>query len=320
MIELTIHSYNSSGQLNIKLQKMRIDKIIVDKKKYLDLLLLADEQESMIDRYLDRGEMFVMYDSENEPICSAVITDEGNDICELKNLAVSLQHQRKGYGKRMVNFLCTHYANRFKSIIVGTGDSIQTVSFYKSCGFYYSHTIPDFFTINYAHPIVEDGKVLKDMIYFRRELVYPCSVCKNKRTTELISSLQDVWEKSIRATHKFLTEKNIEELKPAVYDALMMVEHLVVLYHNEEPIGFIGMEALKIEMLFLSPEYFGYGYGRLLMNTALDEYKCIFVDVNEQNPNAWNFYRHMDFYEIGRSKIDDQGNPFPIIRMKLHEK
>ena len=87
---------------------MRIDKIIVDKKKYLNLLLLADEQESMIDRYLDRGEMFVMYDSENEPICSAVITDEGNDICELKNLAVSLQHQRKGYGKRMVNFLCTY--------------------------------------------------------------------------------------------------------------------------------------------------------------------------------------------------------------------
>ena len=172
MIELTIHSYNSSGQLNIKLQKMRIDKIIVDKKKYLDLLLLADEQESMIDRYLDRGEMFVMYDSENEPICSAVITDEGNDICELKNLAVSLQHQRKGYGKRMVNFLCTHYANRFKSIIVGTGDSIQTVSFYKSCGFYYSHTIPDFFTKNYVHPIIENGKVLKDMIYFRRNLVY----------------------------------------------------------------------------------------------------------------------------------------------------
>lgn len=103
---------------------MRIDKIETDRKRFLELLLLADEQESMIDRYLDRGEMFVMYDSEDEPVCSAVVTDEGDDIFELKNLAVSPQFQRKGYGREMVNFLCRHYADRFRFMTVGTGDSV----------------------------------------------------------------------------------------------------------------------------------------------------------------------------------------------------
>ena len=149
---------------------MRIDKILADKKKYLNLLLLADEQESMIDKYLDRGDMFVMFNTENKPICSAVITDEENGTCELKNLAVATEFQRQGYGKKMIDFLSRLYSERFKYMIVGTGDSIQTVSFYKHCGFHYSHVVSDFFTLNYDHPIIEDGKVLKDMIYFSKIL------------------------------------------------------------------------------------------------------------------------------------------------------
>lgn len=85
---------------------MEIHKIETNKKKYLDLLLLADEQESMIDRYLERGDMFVMFNTDLEPVSSAVVTDEGDSVCELKSLAVSPQYQRKGYGKKMVDFLC----------------------------------------------------------------------------------------------------------------------------------------------------------------------------------------------------------------------
>lgn len=149
---------------------MRIEKIQENKKEYLDLLLLADEQESMIDRYLERGDMFVMFNAENEAVCSAVVTEEGRDTCELKSLAVTPQYQRKGYGKRMIDFLFGHYADRFMYMIVGTGDSVSTVSFYRNCGFAYSHTIPDFFTQNYDHLIIEDGKILKDMLYFKRAL------------------------------------------------------------------------------------------------------------------------------------------------------
>lgn len=146
-------------------RQIRILPIETDKKQYLPLLLIGDEQESMIDRYLERGEMFMMQDSEGkQPIAVAVVTDEGDGILELKNLAVDPQFQRKGYGRMMIEYLCGHYRGRFHMLLAGTGDSRQTVSFYKSCGFRYSHTVPDFFTKNYDHPIVEDGKVLKDMI------------------------------------------------------------------------------------------------------------------------------------------------------------
>lgn len=149
---------------------MEIRKIETNKKEYLELLLLADEQESMIDRYLERGDMFVMFNMSKEPISSAVVTNEGDNVCELKSLAVSPQYQRKGYGKQMVDFLCKRYADKFKYMIVGTGESIDTISFYKNCGFTFSHIVPDFFTANYDHPIIENGMILKDMVYFRKEL------------------------------------------------------------------------------------------------------------------------------------------------------
>lgn len=73
-----------------------------------------------------------MFNAVNEAVCSAVVTDEGCDICELKNLAVTPQYQRRGYGKKMINYLCNHYADKFRYMTVGTGDSVKTVSFYES--------------------------------------------------------------------------------------------------------------------------------------------------------------------------------------------
>lgn len=124
----------------------------------------------MIDRYLDRGEMFVMDNNSSVPIAVAVVTDEENGIVELKNLAVNPSFRRKGYGRSMVDFLCSYYSHRYHTMLVGTGDSGATISFYEHCGFRYSHTIKDFFLINYDHQIIEEGKILNDMLYFKREL------------------------------------------------------------------------------------------------------------------------------------------------------
>ena len=121
-------------------------------------------------RYLDRGEMFVMRNREDKPVAIAVVTDEGDGILELKNLAVGPSFQRKGYGRRMIEYLCGHYRHRFHTMLAGTGDSMKTLSFYRNCGFSYSHTVADFFIKNYDHPIIEDGKMLKDMIYFKRDI------------------------------------------------------------------------------------------------------------------------------------------------------
>ena len=154
---------------------MNIQLITNDKKRFLSLLLLADEQESMIDRYLERGELFVMRSmQEAEVIAVAVVTNEGNGVYELKNLAVAPHWQRKGYGRQMVEYLCRHYADVCHRLLVGTGESRQTIDFYENCGFTYSHTVADFFTLNYDHPIVEDRKELKDMIYFQKDLTLNC--------------------------------------------------------------------------------------------------------------------------------------------------
>nr|WP_308549586.1 GNAT family N-acetyltransferase [uncultured Parabacteroides sp.] len=148
---------------------LEIRQILLHKKRFLDLLLLADEQESMIDLYLERGEMFALYDRNIlRAIC--VVTNEGNRTIELKNIATDPQYQRQGYGKRLIRFLFEHYSGKYDTLLVGTGESPLTVPFYEQNGFRYSHRIKNFFTDNYDHPIFEDGKQLVDMIYLRKKL------------------------------------------------------------------------------------------------------------------------------------------------------
>lgn len=147
---------------------MQIYEITEDKKKYLPLLLLADEQEDMIDRYLDRGAVYVLADNGVKAQC--VVTDEGNGLLEIKNLATDPAYQRQGYARKLINFVVDHYRNQFSCLQVGTGDSPLTVPFYEKCGFVRSHVIKNYFTEYYDHPIVEDGILLKDMIYFKKQL------------------------------------------------------------------------------------------------------------------------------------------------------
>lgn len=145
-----------------------IKQITNNKKQYIDLLLLADESEPMIDRYLERGDMFVLDDNGVKAVC--VVTDEKDGVCELKNIAVVPEFHRQGYGKRLINHIVNHYADRYSSMIVGTGDVPSAVGFYQSCGFALSHRIENFFTDNYDHQMFEDGVLLKDMVYLMRQL------------------------------------------------------------------------------------------------------------------------------------------------------
>lgn len=147
---------------------MKIVEIRENKKEYLELLLLADEQESMIDRYLDRGSMYALFEDGVRAVC--VVTDEGGGILELKNLAVRPEYQRKGYGTAMIRFLEERYRGQYGILQVGTGDSPLTVPFYEACGFRRSHTVKNFFTEYYDHPIYEAGVLLKDMVYLRKKM------------------------------------------------------------------------------------------------------------------------------------------------------
>ena len=147
---------------------MTITEIKENKKQYLSLLLLADEQEDMVDRYIDKGTMYVFDDNGVKSEC--VITDEGNGIIEIKNIATVPEHQGKGYAKALIDFLVEEYGGKYSVLQFGTGDSPMTVPFYEKCGFVRSHSIPNFFTDNYDHPIFECGVQLVDMVYLQKPL------------------------------------------------------------------------------------------------------------------------------------------------------
>jgi ribosomal protein S18 acetylase RimI-like enzyme len=147
---------------------MKIELVHHNKKRFLDLLLLADEQESMIDQYLDRGELFALYDGDLKSIC--VITCEGPGIYELKNIATYEIYQGRGYGKKLLNYIMEHYRGKCKTLLVGTGDNAAVVSFYEHLGFDFSHRIINFFPDHYDHPIFENGRQLVDMVYFKIDL------------------------------------------------------------------------------------------------------------------------------------------------------
>ena len=147
---------------------MKIREVNENKKQFMSLLLLADEQESMVDRYLKKGTMYVLEDNDVKAEC--VVTDEGNGILEIKNIAVAPKYHRMGYGKVMIDFLANKYAKEYSVLQVGTGDSPLTIPFYEKCGFVRSHRILNFFTDNYNHPIYEGSVQLIDMVYLQKHI------------------------------------------------------------------------------------------------------------------------------------------------------
>ena len=147
---------------------MKIRKVENGKKRYLTLLLLADEQEDMVDRYLERGTMYVLEDDGIKAEC--VVTDEGAGVLELKNIAVEPGFQGRGYGRALVDFLVKTYGGQYSVLQAGTGDSPATIPFYEACGFRRHHVVRNFFTDYYDHPIYECGVQLVDMVYLQREL------------------------------------------------------------------------------------------------------------------------------------------------------
>ena len=130
---------------------------------YRNLLLLADEQWSMVERYLERGEMWALVEGD-DVLAECVVTDEGDGLCEVQNLAVDPARQRRGLGRMMVSHVQRHYAGRFSRLRIRTGDSPLTVPFYESCGLQITRRDPGYFLRTYDHPIYEAGKLLTDLV------------------------------------------------------------------------------------------------------------------------------------------------------------
>lgn len=136
-----------------------------------------------------------------------------------------------------------------------------------------------------------------------------------KVSKENYQELIEIWEASVRATHDFLSEETIVELKPLILRHYFDAVELRCTKDDKAITGFIGVADTNIEMLFVKPQYFGKSIGYNLIQYAVKNLNAEKVDVNEQNPYAIGFYEKMGFEKIGRSELDGQGNPFPLIHM-----
>ena len=141
----------------------------------------------------------------------------------------------------------------------------------------------------------------------------------NERHPSLIEQLLHVWENSVKATHLFLSVHEIEIIKKYVPQALEDISHLIVVENeNKLPVAFMGIEGQKLEMLFVLSEERGKGLGKKLIQYGIEKYSINELTVNEQNPLAKGFYEHMGFHVYKRTEHDEQGNPYPLLYMKLY--
>lgn len=139
-----------------------------------------------------------------------------------------------------------------------------------------------------------------------------------ERKPLLVDQLTEVWEKSVKATHLFLSDAEIADIKKYVLQALNSISHLIVAENDSQcPVAFMGVEQQKLEMLFITPGERGNGLGKRLIQYGIDNYSIKELAVNEQNPLAKGFYEHMGFQVYKRTDHDEQGNPYPLLYMRL---
>ncbi len=140
-----------------------------------------------------------------------------------------------------------------------------------------------------------------------------------ERTPLLLQQLLEIWEKSVKVTHLFLSDGEIQNIKKYVPQALGGIPHLIVGENeNAVPIAFMGIDEQKLEMLFIAVEERGKGLGKKLLRYGIENFEVNELTVNEQNPLAKGFYEHMGFQVYKRTDSDEQGNPYPLLYMKLN--
>lgn len=142
----------------------------------------------------------------------------------------------------------------------------------------------------------------------------------NNRSELLIKQLLEVWEDSVKATHTFLSNKEIENIKKYVPHTLKNIPYLIIAKNeNDIPVAFMGIDGQKLEMLFIKNNERSKGLGKQLLNYGIEKFNIKELTVNEQNPAAKGFYEYMGFRTYKRTELDEQGNPYPLLYMKIEK-
>ena len=311
---------------------LQINKVYENKKQYLNLLFLADEQESMIDRYLARGELFVLM-QDNLALAVAVVTNEGSSICELKNLAVEPEYQRCGYGRKMVEYLAEHYGGKYNTMLVGTGETPGVLAFYAKCGFVVSHRIKNFFIDNYNKPIIEDGVQLVDMVVLKQplwvlqtaRLGFRC-LCYDDREAlrPILGDAETMYAWEYGFSDEQIDEwinKNIVRYKNDGY-----AYFAAICKNTGELIGLIGLINEDIEGEFylglgyiIARQHWNNGYAaegtEAFVNYAFNtiDVKCVIADIRTENAASCKVAHKLGMRIIGRHVKVHNGKKMPHI-------
>lgn len=224
----------------------------------------------------------------------------------LDSVGVLPEFRGLGVGRALVSAFCDKaFAEGHKRVgLIVDYENLNAEKLYKSLGFERVGTRPFF-----SHQMWHLQRCAKKAFFLR---------IVEERTVELIEQLTKLWEASVRATHHFLSEEDICEIRGFVPMALGGVRHLIIAEdESHAPVAFMGVENGMLEMLFVSPVYFNMGIGRMLVQYGISNHDIEEVTVNEQNPSAAEFYKRMGFSAYKRTERDEQGRPFPLIYMRL---
>lgn len=149
--------------------EVRKIKDILNRKKFIDLLLIGDEDRTMLEKYMGLGNMYVLY--RQDQVIGCILTLEKNArTLEIKNISIYPEYRQMGYGRYLVEYVVKKYRRKYRKLIVGTGDSPLTLPFYQALDFKKYYVVRDFFTKNYEEEIIEAGVKLRDMVYLERHL------------------------------------------------------------------------------------------------------------------------------------------------------
>lgn len=277
MINFLDYSCEGCIFANMENKAITIRPVYGNKKQFLDLLLLGDEQESMIDRYLEQGELFALYDGDLKSVCVVIAIDDS--VCELKNIATYEKYQGQGYGSALVNYLIDYYKDKYKTMLVGTGDSPSILSFYKRRGFEPSHRIKNFFTDNYDHPMFEEGVQLIDMVYLKKDLSAKKRFSIRPATVSDIPELTELYKNTVLfVNRKDYSAEEVEDWASCGdnvehWDELFAEQYYIVAENNQGKIvGFASINNTGyMHTLFVHKDFQHQGIASLLYQT-LEQY------------------------------------------------
>lgn len=277
--------------------------------------LSLEEQPDLLDIskcYQQNGGEFWLALSDGKVIGTIGLMLKENNCAIMKKFFVKKEFRSQKVGLALYQKLLNFATNAGVEHIILDTPSVAHAShkFYEKAGFKridkadlpIPYTYPDRDSLLYILDCTNDVKIYE----------------VGERTPELLQKLLTIWEASVRATHLFLSEAEILQIKEYVPQALTGVEHLIIAEDETgEPIAFMGTENSRLEMLFISPTERGKSIGRQLVEYGIQNYGINEVTVNEQNPQAVGFYAHLGFNTYKRTDYDEEGNPYPLLYMKL---